>query len=187
MGRVAWGALRKLVAGLPGFFVSREVRRHPGGVSTGGGAVCGLRRRSGRGCGGERRVRGELSEAEGSALRRPGLGEAAGRPAGPQELLGGPTQLPGSRPTPEKARERGSRSPLEGAGGRALRSARCPGGWSRVCSPGPPGRSALLVTPVILDLPQQFVPLTHFFHSSDCPNCVLQRLTLTSNSPCPPG
>lgn len=83
-------------------------------------------------------MRGELSEAEGSALRRPGLGEAAGRPAGPQELLGGPTQLPGSRPTPEKARERGSRSPLEGAGGRALRSARCPGGWSRVCSPGPP-------------------------------------------------
>lgn len=44
-------------------------------------------------------MRGELSEAEGSALRRPGLGEAAGRPAGPQELLGGPTQLPGSRPT----------------------------------------------------------------------------------------
>lgn len=39
-------------------------------------------------------MRGGFSEAEGSAprrLRRPGLGEAAGRPAGPPELLGGPT------------------------------------------------------------------------------------------------
>lgn len=82
-------------------------------------------------------MRGGLSEAEGSAPRRPGLGETAGLPAGAARW---------SHPTPwkppdrslEKARERGAKSPLEGAGGRALRSARCPGGWSHVCSPGPP-------------------------------------------------